>query len=988
MTTFALSPPVHASRASVPTPLGGVAAFATARALPYPRLHTRWEAPARMAQVSVDRQSLLIDGRRVWLVGGTFDYARTPHPLWPARLRLMRQAGLNTVCLPVPWARHEPRRGHFDFSGDLDLPGCLALIGGMGLRVILRAGPAIDDGWDFGGLPGWLAPITGGRVRGTDPEYLKSCASWFAVLATKVKDHQAAGSRKRSGPILLVQTEHRYHCGSEALTKGYLAELDRFLRENGVSVPVINTNGLFTSVEGQIDGWTGSSHLHANMRQLRFLRPDQPRILASLRVGCADVWGEERRNRRTPTHVMRQAVEALAAGAQFVLDPFVGGTNFGFSAGRLDDGAARFVTTSHDGGAPVSEAGAPTAAYFALRRAAMFASHFEGVLSAIDPEWQPAAVALDSLSPPIINDETGERAAPAKSAAVGAALSVIHQSGPQGGVAFVFGREGEKNQSVSLVLPDGSTLPVALGEQGVAWVLLGAHLFSKSRLDYCNLNAFAAVGSIFVCFGPAGAPGLISINGAAMEVIVPDGLSPHVEQLEGVMVVVCNEDAIDAVTVGESSVFIGAGGVNEQGVPIPHPKFKSVTRLSASGDSSVMNSPAPSAAAGRVKVTLGPWSSASCEEHASGSSVRFASIPGPASLAELGAESGYGWLRLRFKAAPGAVKAGLFHAGDRLHCFLDGAPLGVFGLGPGADDGLLPLALKKPGTTLVALADNLGRFSSGTGMGESKGLFGHLWAVKPLRAGPPKLATGKPMSPIDFAASLHVPCFGVEDGEVTDARRIAWTFEHRRQSPVFLTIDPPDGGARNAIGPAVLIFNGEPIALLPTSGRVRLELPGAKFSKGKNTVEVAVMGGAEHALTALKEGAAFFEGESCLSEKADWSFAKWEPPARWDGPKKGEVSPEPRVARKGFPAWWRAEFTLDRAPLAPMAVEPIGLSKGQLFVNGHNLGRYWAATPTGKRVPPQDSYIIPECWLRAGANELVLFDEHGNSPAKLRIASA
>ena len=45
-----------------------------------------------------------------------------------------------------------------------------------------------------------------------------------------------------------------------------------------------------------------------------------------------------------------------------------------------------------------------------------------------------------------------------------------------------------------------------------------------------------------------------------------------------------------------------------------------------------------------------------------------------------------------------------------------------------------------------------------------------------------------------------------------------------------------------------------------------------------------------------------------------------------------------------------------------------------MWVNGHNLGRY----PEKIRI---DSLYIPECWLKAGTNELNVFDETGASPA-------
>jgi beta-galactosidase GanA len=42
-------------------------------------------------------------------------------------------------------------------------------------------------------------------------------------------------------------------------------------------------------------------------------------------------------------------------------------------------------------------------------------------------------------------------------------------------------------------------------------------------------------------------------------------------------------------------------------------------------------------------------------------------------------------------------------------------------------------------------------------------------------------------------------------------------------------------------------------------------------------------------------------------------------------------------------------------------------SKGILYVNGHNLGRYW-------NIGPQQRLYCPAAWLKKGRNELLVFD--------------
>ena len=44
--------------------------------------------------------------------------------------------------------------------------------------------------------------------------------------------------------------------------------------------------------------------------------------------------------------------------------------------------------------------------------------------------------------------------------------------------------------------------------------------------------------------------------------------------------------------------------------------------------------------------------------------------------------------------------------------------------------------------------------------------------------------------------------------------------------------------------------------------------------------------------------------------------------------------------------------------------------KGQLYVNGHAMGRYWS-------IGPQQTLYMPGCWLRKGENEIMIYDIEG-----------
>jgi beta-galactosidase len=54
-----------------------------------------------------------------------------------------------------------------------------------------------------------------------------------------------------------------------------------------------------------------------------------------------------------------------------------------------------------------------------------------------------------------------------------------------------------------------------------------------------------------------------------------------------------------------------------------------------------------------------------------------------------------------------------------------------------------------------------------------------------------------------------------------------------------------------------------------------------------------------------------------------------------------------------------------------------GWGKGNVWVNGHNLGRYW-------HIGPQQSLFVPAPWLKKGRNEVIVLDLLEASPRSLQ----
>jgi len=936
-----------------------------------------------MASITFDGQSIMIDGRRQWLVGGTIHYTRVPRDLWADRVHAAKLAGLNAVEVPVIWARHEPRPGHFSFKGDDDLRHFVTLIGKAGMHCILRPGPYVGAGWSLGGMPAWLLTLKDIRLRTNSGPFLEACSRYVTALAEQVRDLQVSGSG-RGGPILLVQIENAWTCGHDDLARAYLGELQRYVREAGFTVPVVNANRLWQSVEGEIDCWSGSSDLLASLRQLATIRPSQPRIVIDLATGDRHVWGRKPEADLTPDALERRLCEVLAGAGQYNLRPFHAGVATGFSAGRSADGAGLFYCPSGDAARVLAPDGSPGTLFQAARRVSTFASRFARVFSSLSPQHQPVVIDPSRREPRAQSRGAARRTSPRH--------SVVHVSGSQGGVAFVFADEHvsrPQDDSAQLLLPDGVTLPVPLGGRPAAWCLFDVLIGSRSSLDYCNLSALGVVGKVFVCFGPTGARAMMAVNGSPVEVTVPSGKAPEVIEIENIFVVVCSLAQADATYFTDDAVYVGVAGLTADGRPVvPEGSSpRSVTRISAEGvvTTGVQNAARPPAHENE-RPHLGAWSMATTSEYVDGTSPRFASIAGPADLGTLGSPYGYGWYRVTFKS-PARGHSAFPQSGDRLHVFRAGESLGVAGVGPGAIDSL-DLAVRKAGDAIVVLAENFGHFAGGTAMAERKGLFGHVWQCEPVRVGKPEIEVSAPLEPL----ALRAPLWEVRQGDATLPERLGWSIPHRRRTPLVVTLRAPGGGALPARG--LLVLNDKPIDYFDRAGLGPILIDAESLSRGVNSLQLAILpdiAGADGLIEPVGDHAELArefaeciqvsEGAENLSESADWAFARWEPPPA------SAYEPNKGAARTHHhPTWWKTVFKTPHSP-EPLYLDVTGLSKGQIYLNGRHLGPYFASTADGKAVGPQVRHLLPAPWLaKEGENDLVLFDEHGAHPTKARLA--
>lgn len=983
-----------------------------------------------MPSITFDGQSFLLDGKRLWIVGGTIHSARLTRDQWDPRILAAKAAGLNTITLPIVWARHEPRPGTFDFSGDNDIRSFVQLLGKHHMHAIVRLGPFVGDGYDLGGIPPWalsLKDLT--NLRSNSQVYMEAASRFFTAVAKQLRDLQVTVPQSVGdtvgGPIVMVQNEAEWTCGSQAKATTYLSELNRYIHESGFEVPICNANNLWQGSEGEVDTWVGSDELLGFMRQLATVRPMQPRIVSKVSAASQPAWGEPLPAVTSGREFERLLIEILAGAGQFNIEPFAGGTNFAFSAGRLTGGQARWATTAADHGAMIDAAGRPTELYQPVRMIATFASRFGRVLSHLDPKSYAVG-----LHPDLPAKGSAASAKGKSKQAYVRPHSVMHASGSQGSIAFVFAGENMGDAPATLLLSNGTQLPVYLGDAPAAWALLDVRLAGRSHLDYCNLSAFALCGRVFVCFGPAGTPARMSINGAPLEIDVPgeDAAAPTVIEHENIVVVIANREQVEQVHVGEDVVYIGAVGINADGHPLVADAKHVVTRLHATGEvvhSRVGDKPpvAPVAApvveeeppakggkkakpapkvvkrgmpepkpapvvvplprpavivAEKVKVPrpieLHNWTGTDLGEYLRGESARFAGVAGPAELATLGTSYGYGWYRITNRGgSAGRVEMTFPEGGDRLALFVDGKAAGIIGHGPGASRNV-SVSLKKKDQTIVILAENAGRFSGGAHMIDLKGCVGHAWEVADARGvTKPTLAQGPKMNVLAHVAFAP----GVHDSDVTDAVRPTWTIS-KRKGPLLLRITP--GAFRG-----LLLVNGAVVKFCDNTGPGSIVLSADQLGKASNTIELAVLGDATRAFKAIVDSIEMLDCVENLTADAEWGFAKWERPGE-----SAFHALRGHAHGKG-PEWFKTHFAAPSTSV-PLYVVTTGLSKGLIQVNGRHIGRYFTQTHDGKPVGPQTELLIPASALIASnghanvePNELMIFDEHGHLPSKVKL---
>ena len=100
-----------------------------------------------------------------------------------------------------------------------------------------------------------------------------------------------------------------------------------------------------------------------------------------------------------------------------------------------------------------------------------------------------------------------------------------------------------------------------------------------------------------------------------------------------------------------------------------------------------------------------------------------------------------------------------------------------------------------------------------------------------------------------------------------------------------------------------------------------------------------------------------------------WNLKRWNiltiPDDYATAKKALDANPEPVISKMGY---YRGHFNLKKVGDTFLNMEQFG--KGQVYVNGHAVGRFWS-------IGPQQTLYVPGCWLKKGKNEVIVLDVIG-----------
>jgi hypothetical protein len=852
----------------------------------------------------------------------------------------------------IPWNFHEPRPGAYTFVGDADLGAYLDLCAELGLYAIVRPGPYICAEWENGGIPAWLSAEGDLRLRTDDPHYMAAIGRWFDALMPVLAPRQIT----RGGAIILCQVENEHWASGVYASDEHQQSLAQAAIARGIDVPQYTCMGAMNGWPEFRNGWSGIAE---KLTATRALWPENPMIVSELWSGWFDNWGASLQARKSPAKLDITLHQLTAVGASgFSHWMWAGGTNFGYWGGRTVGGDTIHMTTSYGYDAPISEYGELTPKALVARRHHLFLECFGADLAAVLADALPGGITVVAPAAVRGRSEGGSapyrtvRAAPtAPPAWRDFCCTYLHNPALEGATYQVFLPNGGPHLSVEVeptsMRPIFANLP--LGDTGAQIAYHSGRILGFWQAPEGTDDPQDDSQDTLIIYGQLGEQGDLGLRfwGEDLDVEVDnsdpvvrarvDGDTLHIHywlsEFGGQVDIVFGGRDLTVLLMTQERADLVGSLPDEPAIKL---RTTPSTRIEL-----------PAAALPVAEVTdSGGWRE----------------IAAPTALERLGCDYGYGWYRAELQLDVPLKTTIIAPAiSDRARVLVDGADIGWLGVGMDGPRYTLPLTLDVGRHELRILADNLGRFNYGINLGEHKGLLDTLYlggAAEDISDGwialwqevqfaGEAVANVKPWAVRPDAADVHLGRFAFAGPSVWLLRTVQ--VEPGRRYLIHLTGDRNSGG---------FFVNGAAVERFSrhrSGGVLKVDIT-EYLRPGVNVLALNIL---EYAGATWRATLASYDPDAQL-------------PARWSFRAGVTAGGGGQEAGGGGPTFYRATFARSAISEATsLRLRVGGLVKGQIWLNGYNVGRYW-------QVGPQEDYKLPISWL-ADENELLIFAEEGST---------
>ncbi|XP_047735418.1 beta-galactosidase-1-like protein 2 [Prionailurus viverrinus] len=362
-----------------------------------PRMNQAYLTPFhiknRNVGLKVEGSSFTLDGSPFLIIAGTIHYFRVPREYWRDRLLKLKACGFNTLTTHIPWNLHEPRKGWFYFTANLDFMAFISIASEVGLWVILCPGPYIGSDLDLGGLPSWLLQDPKMKLRTTYKGFTKAMNHYFDELIPKIVPLQYG----KGGPIIAVQVENEY--GSYHRDKRYMSYIKKALVTRGIKVLLMTADDGKELKRGHLKHVLSTLHMK-NIKKETYdtffsIQGRTPILMMVYTASSLDGWGAV--HNTLDSHMLMKEIRDMfnySFSLNFYM--FHGGTNFGLMGGSAVLDNYLPMITSYGYGALLTENGEYTSEYLVFQE--FFTSSF-GVLMPQRPDLIPKAIYKSLLTP-------------------------------------------------------------------------------------------------------------------------------------------------------------------------------------------------------------------------------------------------------------------------------------------------------------------------------------------------------------------------------------------------------------------------------------------------------------------------------------------------------------------------------------------------------------------------------------------------------------